>query len=66
MPGEELRRRREALGLSQPKLAAQLGVHLNTVWRWEQTGVPTRQARVVSLDLDELEQQREEPEAQRG
>lgn len=40
MAGDELRRRREALGLTQPQLAEKLGVHRNTVWRWERRGVP--------------------------
>jgi transcriptional regulator with XRE-family HTH domain len=35
MDAEELRRRREALGLNQTELAARLGLPRNTVWRWE-------------------------------
>lgn len=62
MSGEELRRRREALQLSQPKLAEALGVHPNTIWRWEHSGVPVRQMRVVSWDLGELEHQAGLPE----
>jgi transcriptional regulator with XRE-family HTH domain len=54
--GEELRRRRLALGLSQPALAAQLGVHPNTVWRWELNGVPLLRVQLVRLSLERLEQ----------
>lgn len=35
MTGEELRKIRKARGLSQPKLAAELGVTVTTIWRWE-------------------------------
>lgn len=35
MSGDELRRRREALGMTQEKLAISLGVAANTVARWE-------------------------------
>ena len=35
MTPEEFRAARAALGLSQAKLAAQLGVEENTIWRWE-------------------------------
>lgn len=40
MSGSELRRLRAALGLSQPALAARVGLHRNTVYRWERQGVP--------------------------
>jgi len=34
-PGEELRLLRRTLGLSQKKLAAELGIDPSTLWRWE-------------------------------
>jgi len=34
-PGEELRLLRKALGLSQERLAAELGIDPSTLWRWE-------------------------------
>ena len=59
MSGEELRRRRKALGVSQPGLASQLGVHVNTVWRWERDGVPDLRLQLVRLALERLEQRLE-------
>lgn len=56
MSGDELRRRREALGLTQRALAAQLGVHFNAVWRWENLGVPLLREQLVRLSLERLEQ----------
>lgn len=35
MNGQEFREIRRELGLSQERLARQLGVTMNTVWRWE-------------------------------
>jgi DNA-binding transcriptional regulator YiaG len=35
MSGDEVRRRREALGLSQAELAEWAGVHVMTVSKWE-------------------------------
>lgn len=35
MTGESVRRARRAAGLRGVDLAALLGVHANTVWRWE-------------------------------
>jgi transcriptional regulator with XRE-family HTH domain len=58
MDAEELRRRREALGMSQSELARALGVPINTVWRWEQTAEKTRigirHGRILELALDML------------
>jgi DNA-binding transcriptional regulator YiaG len=35
MDGDEIRRRREALGLTQAEVAAWAGVHVRTVSKWE-------------------------------
>jgi len=53
MTGEELRRRREKLGLNQRELAERLGVRGNTVYRWEasQRAIPS----IAALALDALE-----------
>lgn len=57
MSGEELRRRRLALGLSQPELAAQLGIHHNTLCRWERQGVPRLSVELAKVTLERLERQ---------
>jgi transcriptional regulator with XRE-family HTH domain len=46
MKGAELRKRREALGLTQQRLADRLGVARNTIARWE------RQERAIPTYLD--------------
>lgn len=55
MTSEELRRRREALGLTQRALAERLGVREETVNRWERGRVPI--PRTVDLALVTIEQQ---------
>lgn len=57
MSGEELRRRRLALGLRQPDLAAQLGIHQNTLCRWEKQGVPRLSVELARVTLERLEQE---------
>lgn len=51
MTGEELRRVRRRLGLTQVQLAERLGVAANSVARWERDEVPIREpiARLVRL-----------------
>lgn len=51
MTGEELRRIRKRLGLTQVALAERLGVAPNSVARWERDEVPIREvvARLVRL-----------------
>lgn len=42
MTGNELRKRRARMGLTQAQLAAHLGVDPNTVARWERGELPIR------------------------
>lgn len=58
MTGEELRRIRQRLGLTQARLAERLAVTSTTVARWERGEVPIREpmARLVRL-LVTMEQQ---------
>lgn len=42
MDGNELKRRREALGFSVPELAEKLGVTRISLYRWEREGVRER------------------------
>jgi DNA-binding transcriptional regulator YiaG len=57
MNGDEITRRRKALGLTQTELAEAVGVHPITVNRWEVgKATPSGLAlRVLSQTLDELE-----------
>ena len=54
MAGDELRKRREALGMTQEQLAGELGVAANTVARWErgERSIPPH----LSLALKSIEQ----------
>lgn len=54
LTGEELRRQRELLDLSQSELAAALGVHPNTIAKWERGEQPIQHPRMLVLALDEL------------
>lgn len=51
MTGSEVRRLREALGVTQPELAEELGVHPITISRWERdkARVPTAAARLLTM-----------------
>lgn len=51
MTGEEVRRIRRQLGLTQAALAERLGVAANTVARWERDELPVREplARLIRL-----------------
>lgn len=55
MDREELKRRREALGMTQEQLAAELKVHTMTVSRWERgdRSIPSH----LPLALDSIERQ---------
>lgn len=52
--GENLRKRRTKLGLSQAELGERLGVTANTIARWERDVVPAQHWRMVFLALDAL------------
>ncbi len=51
MIGSEVRRLREALGLTQAELAEELGVHPITISRWERdkARVPSAAARLLTI-----------------
>lgn len=51
MTGDELRHIRERLGLTQKALSEKLGVHWNTVARWErgEVGINEPAARLVRI-----------------
>ncbi|WP_447979039.1 helix-turn-helix domain-containing protein [Candidatus Nitrospira bockiana] len=53
--GEELRRRRKELGLTQAQLAADLGVTVTTVARWErgERGISEPIGRLVDMLVKE-------------
>ena len=50
MSAEELRRRREALGLSVGQLAHEFRVESSTIWRWENGKGPPRGLMSVGAD----------------
>ena len=49
--GKTLKRLRRECGLTQPELAKRLGVHWNTVARWERDEVPIRPAMQQLIQL---------------
>lgn len=57
MTGEELRREREALGMTQAELGAALDVPGNTISRWERGTVPILRPRMLRLALWALARQ---------
>ena len=56
MQPDELRRRREALGMTQDDLARELGVKMMTVSRWERGVYPI--PRHIGLALEAIEMRR--------
>ncbi len=56
MKPDELRRRREALGMTQDDLAHELGVKMMTVSRWERGVYPI--PRHISLAIEAIEMRR--------
>jgi transcriptional regulator with XRE-family HTH domain len=56
MDAQELTARREALGLSRPALAREVGVAESTLWRWEQgKGISGLALRQLEQTLRRLE-----------
>jgi len=51
MDGAALKRLRARLGLTQPQLAEKVGVHWNTVARWERDEVPIRASMARLLEM---------------
>lgn len=60
MTPEELRRRRDRLGLTQAQLAARLDATPNTVARWERGELTMAKGAMIALALDAVEREREE------
>jgi transcriptional regulator with XRE-family HTH domain len=56
MKPDELRRRREALGMTQDDLARELGVKMMTVCRWERGVYPI--PRHIGLAIEAIEMRR--------
>lgn len=52
--GDDLRKRRVRLGLSQAELAARLDIPANTIARWERGEVPVRHWRMLFRALNDL------------
>jgi transcriptional regulator with XRE-family HTH domain len=59
MSGNELRERREKLGLSQSTLAKKLGTTQNTVSRWELGTMEIQNPVMLDLALQTLERKNE-------
>lgn len=59
MTGAHLRRRRQALGLSQTALAERLGVPQATISRWETGGHAIDQPEILDLAIRALETERD-------
>ena len=51
MKGEQVRRIRTQLGFTQEELAKQVGVHKNTVARWERDELSIREIRRACFNL---------------
>ena len=60
MRGSKIRRLRQSKNMSQQALAAAIGVHVNTVARWERDGIDPRQdalpqiAAALECSIEEL------------
>jgi transcriptional regulator with XRE-family HTH domain len=61
MDGDELRRRRRALGLTQTELAELLEVYQATIGSWESGSRGIRHPRILELALQMLETERTLP-----
>ena len=54
MTPDELRAKRESLGLNQTEIAERLGVPRNTWWRWESGQLAVEKPTILALALDHL------------
>jgi transcriptional regulator with XRE-family HTH domain len=59
MNGQNLRERRQRLGLSQTGLAEKLGTTQNTISRWEQGTIEIQNPEMLDLALKTLESEKE-------
>jgi transcriptional regulator with XRE-family HTH domain len=66
MDGETLRRRREALGMTQAELARALGVYQATISQWERGKRGIQHPRLLELALRALELERQAGEREDG
>ena len=57
MDGEELRRRRMAMNMSQAELGRRFGVPYQTIWKWENGKVKMERGPMIDLALRWLEQE---------
>lgn len=51
MTGEEIRRARQILGLSQEELAQKLGIHKNTLWKYENGAIIPKNKHAVLMTV---------------
>lgn len=61
MTGSDIASLRKSLGLSQYALAKELGLHISTVYRWEQRpdrDIPSNKVRLVELVVREIKERR--------
>ncbi len=56
MKGIEMRKRREAIRLTQAELAEKLGVKENSVWRWENDRQSISQSIELAFEMIECRQ----------
>jgi DNA-binding transcriptional regulator YiaG len=63
MSGDEIKRRREALGMSQSELAGWAGVHVRTVSKWERGVHKPTPMLAVAFDLWERHPETFDPHA---
>ncbi len=66
MDGNELRRRRTALGMTQAELARRLGTSQQTVFKWESGATRIQHAPMMRLALRYLELERDVCDVAKG
>lgn len=57
MDGDELRRRRMAMNMSQAELGRRFGVPYQTIWKWENGKVKMERGPMIDLALRSLERE---------